>query len=162
MPRRCPPGFSSTPAPGRSNIQPDAVVLLATFVGRNLRQLDNELEKLALYAAGCAVNAQDVRAMVADASEEMIWKLDRRPLPAQRRQGDACPARAVLERSGAHYWSAGAIVRQYRLLIQVKTMMNNGVMAADRIAEAIGEKKSTFPVEKAEAGQDFTALGSGM
>jgi DNA polymerase-3 subunit delta len=131
------------------NIQPGAVAALATFVGRNLRQLDNELQKLALYAYGRAITEQDVRAMVADASEEMIWNLTdglcgRNGGKAMRalrelRQGDQAPL-ALL----------GAIVRQYRLLIQVKTMMERGVRAADQIAAEIGEKKSTFPVEKAQ------------
>ncbi|PJF45960.1 MAG: hypothetical protein CUN48_16235, partial [Candidatus Thermofonsia Clade 3 bacterium] len=50
-----------------------AVALLCNFVGPNLRQLDNELEKLSLYAGGRPITQQDVRTMVADASEEMIW-----------------------------------------------------------------------------------------
>jgi len=131
------------------NIQPDAVALLATFVGRNLRQLDNELEKLSLYAFGRAVNAQDVRAMVADASEEMIWNLT--DGLCQRNGGKAMTALRELRRSDqAPLALLGAITRQYRLLIQVKTMMSSGVTAADKIAEAIGEKKSTYPVEKAQ------------
>lgn len=131
------------------NIQPDAVALLATFVGRNLRQLDNELQKLSLYAAGRAITGQDVRAMVADASEEMIWNLT--DGLCQRSSGKAMRALRELRRSDqAPIGLLGAIARQYRLLIQVKTMMDNGVMAADKIAEAIGEKKSTFPVEKAQ------------
>ena len=43
-----------------------------------------------------------------------------------------------------------AIVRQYRLLIQVKTLLGQGVVGAEQIAAEIGEKKSTFPVEKAQ------------
>jgi DNA polymerase III delta subunit len=42
----------------------------------------------------------------------------------------------------------GSIARQYRLLIQVKAMMQRGVMAADKIAAELGEK--AFPVEKAQ------------
>lgn len=130
-------------------IQPDAVALLATYVGRNLRQLDNELEKLSLYAHGRAVNAQDVRAMVADASEEMMWNLT--DGLCQRNAKKAMQALRELRRGDQHpLVLLSAIVRQYRLLIQVKTMMNQGVTAAEQIAAAIGEKKSTFPVEKAQ------------
>lgn len=131
------------------NIQPGAVALLATFVGRNLRQLDNELEKLSLYASGRAVSEADVRAMVADASEEMIWNLT--DGLCGRNGGKAMRALRELRRSDqAPLALLGAITRQYRLLIQVKTMMEKGVLAADQIAAAIGEKKSTYPVEKAQ------------
>jgi DNA polymerase III delta subunit len=39
-------------------------------------------------------------------------------------------------------------VRQYRLLIQVKTLMQRGVLAAEKIAAELHEK--SFPVEKAQ------------
>lgn len=131
------------------NIQPDAVALLATYVGRNLRQLANELEKLSLYAYGRAITAADVRAMVADASEEMYWNLT--DGLCQRNAGKAMRSLREL-RSGGEVPLAllSSITRQYRLLIQVKTMMDQGVRAPDQIASAIGEKKSTFPVEKAQ------------
>lgn len=129
------------------NIQPDAVALLANFVGRNLRQLDNELEKLSLYAYGRAVTAGDVRAMVADASEEMIWNLT--DGLCQRNGQKAMHALRELRRSDqAPLALLGSISRQYRLLIQVKTMMQRGVVAADKIAAELGEK--SFPVEKAQ------------
>jgi DNA polymerase-3 subunit delta len=130
-------------------IQPDAAALLAAFVGRNLRQLDNELQKLSLYAHGRAVSAQDVRAMVADASEEMMWNLT--DGLCQRNAKKAMQALRELRRGDQHPLALlSAIVRQYRLLIQVKTMVDKGVRATDQIAAAIGEKKSTFPVEKAQ------------
>jgi DNA polymerase-3 subunit delta len=128
-------------------LQPDAVALLANFVGRNLRQLDNELEKLSLYALGRAITAQDVRAMVADASEEMIWNLT--DGLCQRNASKAMHALCELRRSDmAPLAMLGSIARQYRLLIQVKTMMQRGVMGADKIAAELGEKP--YPVEKAQ------------
>lgn len=130
-------------------IQPDAVALLANYVGRNLRQLDNELQKLSLYAHGRAITAQDVRAMVADASEEMMWNLT--DGLCGRNGGKAMAALRDLRRGDQHPLALlSAIARQYRLLIQVKTVMARGVRAADQIAAAIGEKKSTYPVEKAQ------------
>ena len=128
-------------------VQPDAVALLANFVGRNLRQLDNELEKLSLYAYGRPITAADVRAMVADASEEMIWNLT--DGLCQRNPSKAMHALRELRRSDQHPLAMlGSIARQYRLLIQVKAMMQRGVMAPDKIAAELGEK--SFPVEKAQ------------
>jgi len=128
-------------------VQPDAVALLANFVGRNLRQLDNELEKLSLYAYGRPISSADVRAMVADASEEMIWNLT--DGLCQRNPSKAMHALRELRRSDQHPLAMlSSIVRQYRLLIQVKAMMQRGVMAPDKIAAELGEK--SFPVEKAQ------------
>ena len=128
-------------------VQPDAVALLANFVGRNLRQLDNELEKLSLYAYGRPITAQDVRAMVADASEEMIWNLT--DGLCQRNPSKAMHALRELRRNDQPPLAMlGSISRQYRLLIQVKAMMQRGVMTADKIAAELGEK--SFPVEKTQ------------
>jgi DNA polymerase-3 subunit delta len=128
------------------NVQPDAVALLANFVGRNLRQLDNELEKLALYAHGRAITGQDVRAMVADASEEMIWNLT--DGLGQRNASKAMHALRELRRNDqAPLALLGSIVRQYRLLILVKTMIQRGVQSTDQIAAELHEKP--FPIEKA-------------
>jgi DNA polymerase-3 subunit delta len=128
-------------------VQPDAAALLANFVGRNLRQLDNELEKLSLYAYGRPITAQDVRAMVADASEEMIWNLT--DGLCQRNPSKAMHALRELRRSDqAPLMLLGSIVRQYRLLIQVKTMLQRGVLPAEKIAAELHEK--SFPVEKAQ------------
>lgn len=44
---------------------PQAVDLLAEWVGADLAALDSEIEKLSLYAAGRAVTAEDVAALVA-------------------------------------------------------------------------------------------------
>ncbi|MBK8047542.1 MAG: hypothetical protein IPK16_10705 [Anaerolineales bacterium] len=56
-------------------IAPDAVMVLADFIGPNLRLLDNELVKLSLYALRRTITAADVRAMVSDVNEEMFWNL---------------------------------------------------------------------------------------
>ncbi len=130
-------------------VQPDAVALLAVFVGRNLRQLDNELEKLSLYAAGRAVSAADVRAMVADTSEELVWNLT--DGLCQRNGRKAMHALRELRRGDQHPLALlSLIARQYRLLIQVKSAMQEGISAPSQIAAALGEKKSTYPVEKAQ------------
>ena len=48
---------------------------LVDAVGDDLRLLDSELEKLHVYAAGRALNAGDVRALVPDTAEHQIWDL---------------------------------------------------------------------------------------
>ena len=123
----------------------DAISVLADFVGPNLRQLDNELEKLGLYALRRTITAQDVRAMVSDASEELIWNLtdglgQRNPRGAMRalremRRNDESPIGLL-----------AAIARQYRLLIMVKTAMQEGG-DENSIGRRLNEKP--YPVRKA-------------
>jgi DNA polymerase-3 subunit delta len=48
---------------------------LVDAVGDDLRLLDSELEKLHTYAAGRAISAADVRALVPDSAEHQIWDL---------------------------------------------------------------------------------------
>lgn len=145
-PKRTLPGWIQQRARARNiAIGGDAVTVLADFVGPNLRQLDNELEKLSLYALGRPITAQDVRAMVSDASEELIWNLtdglgQRNPRGAMRalrelRRNDESPIGLL-----------AAIARQYRLLILVKTAMQ-GDNDENTIAKRLGE--NPYPVRKA-------------
>jgi DNA polymerase-3 subunit delta len=123
-----------------------AVAVLADLVGPNLRQLDNELEKLALYAFHRTITPQDVRAMVADAGEEMIWNLT--DALGQRNARGAMRALRELRRNDQNpIGLIAAIARQYRLLLQVKTLLDAGMGDRFEIAKRLGEKP--FPVEKA-------------
>lgn len=124
----------------------DAVALLARYVGPNLRQLDNELEKLSLYADKRTITARDVQAMVSDASEEKIWNLtdgmcQRNPRAAMRalhelRRGEDQSPIGIL----------ASMAKQYRLLILVKSCTQQGG-TAESIAQRLGEKP--FSVQKA-------------
>ena len=56
-----------------ARMAPGAISLLVRFVGDSLRTLDNELEKLALYAHGRQIEESDVRLMVSQAREASIF-----------------------------------------------------------------------------------------
>ncbi|MBK8046543.1 MAG: DNA polymerase III subunit delta [Anaerolineales bacterium] len=127
-------------------IAPDAVMVLADFVGPNLRLLDNELVKLSLYALGRTITAADVRAMVSDVNEEMFWNLT--DGLAQRNPKGAMRALHDLRRNEeSPIGLLGAIVRQYRLLIQVKVLQQAGQHDSEAIARQLKEKE--YPVKKA-------------
>lgn len=127
-------------------IEGGAVAVLCDFVGSNLRQLDNELEKLALYADGRPITPQDVRAMVSDASEEMIWNLT--DALAQRQPAKAMQALRELQRNDQNpIGMLSAIARQYRMLIEIKSVMAAGQSNKFDIAKQLGY--AAFPVEKA-------------
>lgn len=123
-----------------------AVQMLADYVGPQLRQLDSELEKLSLYAGSRPITAGDVKLLVSDASEALIWDLTdalslrngRNAMTAlyELRRGDTSPF-AVLS----------MIARQYRIMIKVKEAMRLGPGDEFAIAKQIGEKP--YPVKKA-------------
>lgn len=129
------------------NIEPRAVQLLATYVGNNLRQLDNELEKLSLYAGTRAVSADDVNLMVSDASEAMIWNLT--DALSQRNPAQAMHALHALRRGDAHpIYLLTMIARQYRVILKVKDAMRTHAGANEYdIAKVVRE--SPYPVKKA-------------
>jgi DNA polymerase III subunit delta len=141
------------------NIEQRAVQLLATYVGSNLRQIDNELEKLSLYADGRAISADAVNLMVSDASEAMVWDLT--DALSQRNPAKAMRSLQVLRRGDAHpIYLLSMIARQYRVILKVKDAMRSHAGANEfDIAKVVRE--SPFPVKKAMQqanGYSFTEL----
>lgn len=129
-------------------IEPRAVQMLAAYVGPNLRGLDNELDKLAAYAAGRGVTAEDVNLMVSDASEALIWSLT--DALSVRNGRNAMLALTNLRRNDANaFYLLTMIARQYRIILKVKdaARRRGGGAAPDDIAKELGEK--SFPVQKA-------------
>lgn len=57
------------------SIEPQAIEALADLVGANLRALAAELEKLATYADGRTITAEDVRALTPVVREERVFDL---------------------------------------------------------------------------------------
>jgi DNA polymerase III subunit delta len=121
------------------------VQMLANFVGGALRRLENELQKLASYASGRKIVAADIRAMVSDASEALIWDLT--DALGQRDGRKAMRAIHELRRGDANaFYLLTMIARQYRILIKVKAARTGGGNEYN-IAKQVGE--SHFPVKKA-------------
>ena len=128
-------------------IEQRAVQLLATYVGGNLRQLDNELEKLSLYAGQRSITADDVNLMVSDASEAMIWNLT--DALSQRNPAKAMQSLQALRRGDAHpIYLLTMIARQYRVILKVKDAMRTHAGSNEfDIAKVVRE--SPYPVKKA-------------
>ncbi len=123
-----------------------AVQMLADFVGPNLRQLDNELDKLAAYAAGRRVTPADVRLLVSDASEALIWDLT--DALSQRNGRKAMRSLHELRRNDASpFYLLTMIARQFRILIKVKEATASRRGNEYDIARLVGEKP--YPVKKA-------------
>jgi len=129
------------------SIEGPAIMLLANFVGANLRQLDNELQKLATYAGKRAITAADVHLLVSDASEAMIWDLT--DALSQRNPQKAMLALQTLRRADENaFYLLTMIARQYRIILKVKDAMSQGGRVNEHdIAATVGEKP--YPVKKA-------------
>ncbi|MEM7530955.1 MAG: DNA polymerase III subunit delta, partial [Chloroflexota bacterium] len=149
------PGWIQQQAKSKKiSIEPQAVQLLANFVGPNLRLLDNELEKLYAYTGGRSINADDIKDMVSDASEALIWDLT--DALSQRNGRKAMQSIYELRRGDANpFYLLTMIARQYRIIIKVKDAVGSSSSQGRThnrqseydIAKRINERP--FPVKKA-------------
>jgi DNA polymerase III subunit delta len=127
-------------------IERDAAFDLATSVGRNLRLLDSEMEKLLAYRSGAgAIRREDVRLLTPYTQEANIFDM----VDAIGQQDGPKAVRLLreLERDGAAaLYLLSMIVRQFRILVQVADQMELG-LGKDEIAKVIG--LHPFPTQKA-------------
>ena len=128
----------------RVKLDPAAVADLAEFVGDELRQLDQELLKLADYAPGRVITREDVRRLVPATRAASVFEMvDALGL------GDAPSAgklmKHALDIDGEQPLRLiGMIARQYRLLLQAKALQAQGARPPD-IARAINVADWTVP-----------------
>ncbi len=123
----------------------DAVARLAWLTGGDLRLLDQEVQKLALYASGSAVAVQDVNAMVTEAREESIFAAVDAVL--ERRAGVAMKLMYSLLGAGSTASDIlNMIARQVRLTLLAADLSAGG-LAADEVGKRIGVT-NRFALEK--------------
>ncbi len=107
------------------SISPGAIKVLVQLVGNNLHALDNEMEKLCLYASGRAIEERDVRLLVPQEREASIFAavdalLEHR-LPA------AVQLTRRLRASGAPMpYILAMLARQLRLVVLAKELVEGG------------------------------------
>ena len=123
-------------------ISTDAAEELAAAVGPNSRLLNSELIKLSTYCADRAITAEDVRALVADARKANVFSMVdavglRQPDVALRE------LRRLLTEGDHPLRVMAMLVRQFRLLIQVKSMSEAGLPPED-IAQQLGVSPRGF------------------
>jgi len=127
-------------------IERDAALDLAASIGRNLRLLDSELDKLITYRAGSGpIRREDVRLLTPYTQEASIFDM----VDAVGQQDGARAVRLLreLQQDGAApLYLLSMIVRQFRILVQVADGINQG-LGKEEIAKAIG--LHPFPTQKA-------------
>jgi DNA polymerase III subunit delta len=126
-------------------IAPEAVTLLANFIGNNLRLLANEIDKLATYVgAGNTIREQDIQQLSAQVQEARVFDLT--DALAQRRSKQALNILHDLLSDGEPPLKLiSTITSQVRSLILVKELLQKGtrpyqVASALGIAPFIAEK----------------------
>ena len=127
-------------------IKPEAVALLANFIGNQLRMLANELDKLAMYVAERGViDADDVRKLSAQVQEARIFDLT--DALAQRNRKQALDLLHDLLADGEPPLRLiSTITSQVRSLLLAKELSADG-LRAQQIAAATG--MAPFVAEKA-------------
>jgi DNA polymerase-3 subunit delta len=141
-------------------IAPDAATLLASFSAGDLRALDQAVLKLLAYVNWSRpVAAADVRLLVADVHQGNVFAM-----VDALSQGDGRTAarelHRLLEAGEAAINLFGMIVRQFRLMILLKELAEEGVAgdeAANRlglhpfVAKKLGSQARAFSMEQLEA-----------
>jgi DNA polymerase-3 subunit delta len=128
----------------RVKLDVSAVADLAEFVGDDLRQLDQELIKLADYAGGKEVNSADVRRLVPATRTasvfDLVDALGSGNMPAAGKL-----MRHILDVDGEHPLRLLTMIgRQYRLLIQAKALQAAGAKQSE-IAKSLNVADWTAP-----------------
>lgn len=106
-------------------IQPRAVHLLAANIGSQLDILANELDKLVIYKAGEEITAEDVMQLSPYAAEASIFDLVD-ALGNRSSQKASLLLGQKLGEGADPFYLFVMIVRQFRLLIQVKELVEAG------------------------------------
>lgn len=108
------------------SVSREAVTMLAALVGNDLRLLDQEIDKLLLYADGQQVTTEEVRALVSRARETSIFDLV--DCVGRRQTGKALLLlHRLLDDGEAPLYLLAMLARQIRILIQVSELRAQGL-----------------------------------
>ncbi len=131
----------------------EAIAMLAALVGDDLRLLDQEIDKLLLYADGRTVSGEDVRTLVSHAREASIFDLVD---CVGRRETDRALRllHRLLDEGEPPLYLLTMLARQVRILIQISELQAQGLLQ-DETAQRL--KLHPYVVKKGVAqAQNFT------
>jgi DNA polymerase-3 subunit delta len=128
-------------------IQPQATHLLAINVGSELSILDNEIEKLVLYKGREPIEPRDVSLLCPYVAEASIWDMVD-AIGSRHSRTAAQLLHKKLSEGTDPFYLFSMIVRQFRLLIQVKELAESGHSPAEA-AKVL--KMHSFPAGKLHA-----------
>lgn len=111
-------------------IAPRAAALLATSVGGEMLALENEIEKLVLYKGEGTIEPADVELLCPYAAEASIFELVD-ALGGRNGRVAASLLHAKLHEGVDPFYLFAMVIRQFRLLIQVKELAEEGATSAE-------------------------------
>jgi DNA polymerase-3 subunit delta len=128
-------------------ISSEAAVMLAGLVGDDLRLLDLEIDKLAVYADGHQITSREVGLLVSRAREMNIFDLV--DCVGRRQVDRALRLLHQLQDDGAEpFYLLAMLARQVRILIQVKELRSQGLSQREATSRL---KLHPYVVQKAWA-----------
>ncbi|MDD5127149.1 MAG: DNA polymerase III subunit delta [Dehalococcoidales bacterium] len=107
-------------------IAPQAVGLLAKFIGGDLRAIANEIDKLALFTAGRRIEEADVRSLVSDIQEASVFAMADAILESRASFAQEL-LQKLLEQGAAPSYLLVMLTRQTRVLVRVKELAKQGL-----------------------------------
>jgi DNA polymerase-3 subunit delta len=99
-----------------------AVRTLAEYVGANLLQLAQEIEKLCAYAGGQQVQQADVADMVASAEETKVWDMIDHAAMGRPRDAVTELRRLLADSANPPLRTLGAITNRFRTMLLIKEL----------------------------------------
>jgi len=138
------------------SISPQAVSLLARFVGGNLWIMANEIDKLLLFTSGRRIEEEDVREVVSYAQEANVFVMVDAIL--EFRAGTAGRLlQQLLQQGASPAYLLVMLVRQVRLIVRVKELIRQRKPRKEMLDRL--ELASDFILHKAleQAGRYSTA-----
>lgn len=141
------PGFVQRRARAkRIRLESGAVQLLVQAIGPDLRRIDLELEKLALYAADRAIAAADVELLVHEAGQQTIFQLA--DALVEGRRGQAINLlRGLIDRGTEPEAIVPMLAGQLRTALHTRRLADAG-SRIEEIQSALGVP-SRYPIQKA-------------
>lgn len=115
---------------GQGRISPRAIHSLAVNAGSDLHILANEIEKLLLYKAGLMIEEEDVLLLSPYAAQASIFDLVD-ALGSRNGRVAALLLQTKINAGTDPFYLFSMIVRQFRLLIQVKELSEEGARPAE-------------------------------
>lgn len=124
-------------------IKRDAATQLATFVGDNMRLLDQEIRKLVTYAGDRPVNLRDVRLLVPYMQEASIWEMVDAIGAMNPKQAIKIAQQLLEDDPSKAIYLHVMITRQIRMLLQVAELVDLG-KKPNEIPKILGMKPFVF------------------
>jgi len=143
-------------------ISNEAADVLAELIGSDLRTLDQEIEKLLLYAGERMVTSDDVRLLVSRAREASIFDLVDH-VGARQTSYALQLLHQLLEDEAEPLYVLAMLARQIRILIQVKELAERGRTVREiqselhlhpRVAPKMVTQARNFEMNQLEAAHD--------